>query len=57
MSHVFIRYSLKHRDLTARLAERLDAEGYPVWWDHALEAYGPYERQIRTAIEAAAPWR
>ena len=54
MSHVFISYSSKHRDLTARLAERLDAEGYPVWWDHALEAYGPYEPQIRAAIEAAA---
>jgi hypothetical protein len=54
MTHVFLSYSSRHRDITRDLAARLEAEGYPVWWDHALEAYGPYEPQIRAAIEAAA---
>lgn len=54
MGHVFISYSSRHRHLTEVLAERLEAEGYPVWWDHALEAWGEYEPQIRQAIEEAA---
>ena len=51
MTHVFISYSSQHRDLTEKLAARLEAEGYPVWWDYALEAWGSYEQQIRQAIQ------
>src|SRR6056297_3152132 len=54
MTHVFISYASRHRDLTRAFAARLEAEGYRVWWDHALEAWGPYEPQIREAIDAAA---
>ena len=53
MSHIFVSYSSRHRPLTRTLAERLEAEGWPVWWDHALEAYGDYEAQIRQAIDDA----
>lgn len=51
MSHVFISYSSRHRDLTRTLAERLVAAGYPVWWDHALEAWGPFRTQIEAALQ------
>jgi tetratricopeptide (TPR) repeat protein len=54
MAHVFISYSSRHRELTRQLANRLVAEGYPVWWDHALESWGQYEPQIRTALDAAS---
>ncbi|MCA3586357.1 MAG: toll/interleukin-1 receptor domain-containing protein, partial [Methylocystis sp.] len=54
MAHVFISYSSRHRELTRQLAERLVAEGYPVWWDHALESWGAYEPQIRAALDAAS---
>ena len=54
MSHIFISYSSQHRDLTAKLAERLGAEGYPVWWDKSLEACGPYDTQIEQALQDAA---
>ena len=54
MSLVFLSYSSRHRDLTRTLAERLEAEGYPVWWDHALEAWGAFEPQIRQALQDSA---
>lgn len=53
MTHVFISYSSQHRELTKALVARLEAEHYPVWWDYALEAWGPYEIQIRQALQDA----
>lgn len=53
MSHVFISYSSRHRALTEALAARLAADGYSVWWDHALESWGEFEPQISAALEEA----
>ena len=53
MRHIFISYSSRHRSLTEDFAARLEVAGWPVWWDHALEAYGEYEAQIRQAIDDA----
>ncbi len=56
MAHeIFISYSSKHRDLTRELAAAIEAQygAGSVWWDHALEARGPYATQIRAALEAA----
>lgn len=53
MPHVFISYSSRHRELTRTLVEQLEAEGYSVWWDNALEAWGGFEPQIRAALAAA----
>lgn len=50
---IFISYSSKHRDLTSKLAERLAAEGYTIWWDCGLESWGSYETQIRAALADA----
>ncbi|MEM9764801.1 MAG: toll/interleukin-1 receptor domain-containing protein, partial [Pseudomonadota bacterium] len=54
MPHIFISYSSKHRPLTERLAAALEAEGWPVWWDHALEAHSSFRTQIDQAINDAA---
>jgi hypothetical protein len=53
VSHIFISYSSRHRDLTRSFAKRLEAEGYPVWWDRELEAWGEYEPQINEALLTA----
>ncbi|WP_218509742.1 toll/interleukin-1 receptor domain-containing protein [Variovorax sp. dw_308] len=52
---IFISYSSKHRELTRELAAAIEAQYGPssVWWDHALEARGPYATQIRAALDAA----
>jgi hypothetical protein len=52
---IFISYSSKHRDLTAKLAAELEAVYGPgsVWWDQALESWGDYEVQIRNALNEA----
>ncbi|RJL07287.1 toll/interleukin-1 receptor domain-containing protein [Paracoccus aestuarii] len=54
MGHVFISYSSRHRDLTRSFAERLEEEGYRVWWDRELEAWGGYEPQIREALSTTS---
>jgi len=56
VSHeIFISYSSKHRDLTRDLAAAIEVQhgAGSVWWDHALEARGPYATQIRAALDAA----
>ncbi|MBX3606918.1 MAG: toll/interleukin-1 receptor domain-containing protein [Piscinibacter sp.] len=56
MAHeIFISYSSRHRDLTRQLAAAIEAQhgAGSVWWDHALEARGPYATQIRAALDAA----
>ena len=53
MAHIFLSYSSKHRDETSRLAALLEAEGYAVWWDIALESWGEYRQQITAALEEA----
>lgn len=55
MHSVFISYSSKHRDLTERLAEVIEAQygQGSVWWDHELESRGTYSSQIAAALEKA----
>ena len=56
MAHeIFISYSSRHRALTETLAAVIEAQHGPgaVWWDHALEARGPYAPQIEAALQAA----
>jgi hypothetical protein len=55
MAQIFISYSSRHRELTRELARVIEAEYGPgsVWWDHALESWGPYEPQIRNALNEA----
>ena len=53
MAHVFISYSSKHRDLTRQLAAYLESKDLSVWWDDALQARGPFDRQIHSALRGA----
>jgi tetratricopeptide (TPR) repeat protein len=53
MPHVFISYSSKHRNLTEKLAKDFEAQGYTVWWDDAIDNRGPFQPQIRAALEEA----
>lgn len=46
MGHVFISYSSRHRALTLDFTALLERDGFPVWWDRELEAWGEYESQI-----------
>lgn len=54
MSHVFLSYSSKHRELTRQLVAVLEGQGYTVWWDHALESWGSYATQITAALNKAS---
>ena len=36
MSDVFLSYSRTERDLARQFASALQAEGWSVWWDHAI---------------------
>jgi hypothetical protein len=53
LADVFISYSSKHQELTRQLAAAIEAQGYSVWWDHALESRTPYHQQIRAALDEA----
>ena len=53
MAHVFLSYSSKHRELARQLAAAIEADEYTVWWDHHLESWGSYQKQIRDALDAA----
>ena len=55
MKPIFISYSSKHRDLTRKLAEVIEAQygQGSVWWDRELESRASYSAQIRVALEAA----
>jgi tetratricopeptide (TPR) repeat protein len=53
VADVFLSYSSRHRDLTRNLAVAIEAEGYTVWWDQALESWGSYQKQIRAALDDA----
>jgi tetratricopeptide (TPR) repeat protein len=55
MHEIFISYSSRHRELTQQIAATLETQYGPgsVWWDHELEARGPYNAQIRAVLDAA----
>eukprot|EP01037_Dinobryon_pediforme_P017417 gene17417-17608_t len=53
LSDIFISYSSRHRDLTQRLADALEAQGYSVWWDRYLEAYMRFRDEIDAALSKA----
>src|SRR5690349_1023451 len=53
MADVFLSYSSKDREIAARVADRLQAEGYSVWWDTALTAGDNWQRQIERELREA----
>ena len=55
MHEIFISYSSKHRELTRRLAEAIEAQygAGSVWWDRELESRASSLEQIRAALDAS----
>ncbi|MCP4937041.1 MAG: toll/interleukin-1 receptor domain-containing protein, partial [bacterium] len=53
MSHIFISYSSKHRDLTEQLADFLESCGLDVWWDKELAARSSFDWQIHEKLRTA----
>jgi ABC-type amino acid transport substrate-binding protein len=49
---VFISYSQSRRELTASLAEGLEAAGYSTWWDTDLVAGDNFRDEINKHLEA-----
>ncbi|MFN7056797.1 TIR domain-containing protein, partial [Hyphomonas sp.] len=50
---IFISYSSRYWEVTAALAEALQAESLSVWWDKDLDAYDTFRAQIDAALSAA----
>jgi len=53
MTHVFISYSNKDRDLAASLATALEAQGFSVWWDFNLVGGVNFRKEILEQLNAA----
>ncbi|MCJ7725813.1 MAG: toll/interleukin-1 receptor domain-containing protein, partial [Acidimicrobiia bacterium] len=54
MADVFISYSRKDYSRISVLAERLEHEGFSVWWDPEIPPGMNYQLAIFSALEAAA---
>lgn len=53
MVDVFISYKSAERARVSNIAQALEAEGYSVWWDHALRAGEDYSEVIEQQISSA----
>lgn len=53
MVDVFISYSRHDKDAVARLAQKVEAEGYDVWWDAELPPHKSYGDVITEKIGSA----
>lgn len=53
MSDVFLSYASATRPLAARIAARVEALGYSVWWDSALLAHDSWGPTIERELDAA----
>jgi hypothetical protein len=53
MPEVFLSYAREDRELVERLAARLEAAGYRVWWDRHLAGGAAFAREIEQRIEGA----
>lgn len=53
MSEVFISYARQDRETASRLAKRLEAEGWTVFWDSRLRTGDDWRRVIETKVRSA----
>ena len=53
MTKIFISYTRKYLSSTQQLADRLEAEGYDVWWDVKLLAGHAFRDAIDEQLEAS----
>lgn len=53
MTDVFISYASHDRPVVSRLVEVLQANGYSVWWDRAIQPGQRFDRSIDSALDRA----
>jgi TIR domain-containing protein/Big-like domain-containing protein len=51
MADIFISYANEDRDRAAQLAELLESEGWPVWWDRRIPAGRTWRSVLEDALE------
>lgn len=56
MVSIFISYASRHRDLTAKFAAALKAEGYDVWWD-LTQSLSTLSEVLIASNGQPTPWR
>ena len=54
MHDIFISYARKDRPIANRLAEKLEQQGWSVWWDPKLLVGSEYRRAILEALKTAS---
>ncbi|MGC1388198.1 MAG: TIR domain-containing protein [Steroidobacteraceae bacterium] len=54
MADVFVSYARSDRALVAPLVAAIEAKGWSVWWDPAIDPGQEFDRQISAELEAAA---
>jgi len=54
MAELFVSYARKNRPRVAELSGALEASGYSLWWDRAIESGADYGLLIEREIEAAS---
>jgi adenylate cyclase len=53
MADIFVSYATEDRDRIRPLVERLEREGWSVWWDRALVAGPRFDEKIEQELDAA----
>src|SRR5262245_17220763 len=53
MADIFVSYASEDRDRIRPLVERLEREGWSVWWDRALTAGRHFDEKIEQELSAA----
>jgi hypothetical protein len=51
LADIFVSYASQDRSLVAPLVERLEAEGYSVWWDRRIEAGAEFSKNIEFELD------
>jgi len=54
MADVFVSYARSDKALVAPLVAAIEAKGWSVWWDPAIDPGQEFDRQISVELEAAA---
>src|SRR5277367_163296 len=54
MADVFVSYARSDKALVAPLVAEIEAKGWSVWWDPAIEAGQQFDDQIEAELQAAS---
>ena len=54
MADIFVSYASDDRDRVRPLIERLESQGWTIWWDRDLVVGPSFDEKIEEAIDAAS---